>query len=487
MAATFLAFRGFFRMTADRRLWPSIGLFAVLEAAAFGFEFTGARAPAIVLWCACAITAMERLPLSVAVPCSTVALGAYAVVSHDNWMATVATTAGLGLAGYVVRLDAEARGNAQRLLAQERAARKAEAESAALTERGRIAREIHDVLAHSLSAQLVHLEAARLLIQRSTDLEADRDQLLDRVVACRGMAREGLDGTREALSALRGEMIPVEEFLRSLTAAEGVRLEVRGEGRALPGRGGTRGPQSGPGGTDERTQARPRGPGGRTAGVRAGRRRARSARLRRPRQARRARGQRLRIRSARDAGARRTPRRNAGFRPRRGGFRGAAAGACVTTRTATRVVVADDQTVVREGIVMLLGLLPGIEVVGSAADGADAVRLVAQLAPDVVLMDLRMPRCDGVEATRRIRAEHPGTQVVVLTTYADDDSLFPALQAGARGYLTKDADGDEIVRAIDDVLSGDAGLSPRSSAGCWSASRSPYVHCRNCRTCSRTA
>jgi len=133
----------------------------------------------------------------------------------------------------------------------------------------------------------------------------------------------------------------------------------------------------------------------------------------------------------------------------------------MTARAVTRVVVADDQTVVREGIVMLLGLLPGIEVVGSAADGADAVRLVAELDPDVVLMDLRMPRCDGVEATRRIRAEHPGTQVVVLTTYADDDSLFPALQAGARGYLTKDADGDEIVRAIDDVLSGEAGLSPK--------------------------
>jgi DNA-binding NarL/FixJ family response regulator len=88
------------------------------------------------------------------------------------------------------------------------------------------------------------------------------------------------------------------------------------------------------------------------------------------------------------------------------------------------------------------------------------VRLVAELAPDVVLTDLRMPRCDGVEATRRIRAEHPGTQVVVLTTFADDDSLFPALKAGARGYLTKDAGGDEIVRAVHSVLSGDAGLSP---------------------------
>jgi DNA-binding NarL/FixJ family response regulator len=129
-------------------------------------------------------------------------------------------------------------------------------------------------------------------------------------------------------------------------------------------------------------------------------------------------------------------------------------------RKPARVVVADDQTVVREGIVMLLGLLPGVEVVGSAGDGEEAVRLVGDLAPDVVLMDLRMPRCDGVEATRRIRAEYPGTQVVVLTTFADDESLFPALRAGARGYLTKDAGGDEIVRAVESVLSGDAGLSP---------------------------
>lgn len=125
-----------------------------------------------------------------------------------------------------------------------------------------------------------------------------------------------------------------------------------------------------------------------------------------------------------------------------------------------RVVVVDDQTVVREGIVMLLGLLPGIEVVGAAGDGDEAVELVAELDPDVVLMDLRMPRCDGVEATRRIRSQYPGTQVVVLTTFADDDSLFPALKAGARGYLTKDAGGEEIVRAVHSVLSGEAGLAP---------------------------
>ncbi|MEV0532190.1 response regulator transcription factor [Kitasatospora sp. NPDC050463] len=127
----------------------------------------------------------------------------------------------------------------------------------------------------------------------------------------------------------------------------------------------------------------------------------------------------------------------------------------------TRVLVADDQTVVREGIVMLLGLLPGIEVVGAAADGEEAVALVERHRPDVVLMDLRMPRCDGVEATRRIRAAYPETEVVVLTTYADDDSLFPALRAGARGYLTKDAGGEEIARAVADVRSGAAGLSPQ--------------------------
>ncbi|MFC1414190.1 response regulator [Streptacidiphilus sp. N1-12] len=131
---------------------------------------------------------------------------------------------------------------------------------------------------------------------------------------------------------------------------------------------------------------------------------------------------------------------------------------------AVRVLVADDQKVVREGIVMLLGLLPGIEVVGAAADGEEAVALAAEQAPDVVLMDLRMPRCDGVEATRRIRTARPETEVVVLTTYADDDSLFPALEAGARGYLTKDAGAEEIARAITDVRSGAAGLSPRIQA-----------------------
>ena len=124
------------------------------------------------------------------------------------------------------------------------------------------------------------------------------------------------------------------------------------------------------------------------------------------------------------------------------------------------VVVADDQAAVREGLVLLLGTLPGITVVGQAEDGAAAVETVAATDPQVVLMDLNMPRLDGVEATRRIRAEHPQTQVVVLTTYSDDESIIGALQAGALGYLTKDATRAEIGRAVLAAAAGQAVLDP---------------------------
>ena len=127
---------------------------------------------------------------------------------------------------------------------------------------------------------------------------------------------------------------------------------------------------------------------------------------------------------------------------------------------AVTVVVADDQSAVREGLVLLLGTLPGIAVIGEAEDGEAAVEAVATKNPQVVLMDLNMPRCDGVEATRRIRASHPRTQVVVLTTYSDDDSIIAALQAGALGYLTKDATRAEIGRAVLAAAAGQAVLDP---------------------------
>jgi DNA-binding NarL/FixJ family response regulator len=119
-----------------------------------------------------------------------------------------------------------------------------------------------------------------------------------------------------------------------------------------------------------------------------------------------------------------------------------------------RVLVVDDQAIVRDGLVTVLSLVDDLQVVGEAEDGAAAVAMVASAAPDVVLMDLRMPVLDGAAATGRITAEHPGVAVLVLTTYADDDSILTALAAGARGYLTKDAGRAEIATAIRAVASG---------------------------------
>ncbi|MCE0456611.1 response regulator transcription factor [Curtobacterium flaccumfaciens] len=152
-----------------------------------------------------------------------------------------------------------------------------------------------------------------------------------------------------------------------------------------------------------------------------------------------------------------------------------------------RVLVVDDQAIVRDGLVTVLSLVPDLQVVGQAADGAEAIAAVVRYVPDVVLMDLRMPRVDGPTATARIVAEHPGVAVLVLTTYADDDSIVTALRAGARGYLTKDAGRAEIATAVRAVAAGqstfdatvgarlvarlaggagaDAGAAPGSAAG----------------------
>jgi DNA-binding NarL/FixJ family response regulator len=123
-----------------------------------------------------------------------------------------------------------------------------------------------------------------------------------------------------------------------------------------------------------------------------------------------------------------------------------------------RVLLADDQRVVREGLTLILDLLEDIEVVETASDGEQAVALAEELAPDVVLMDLRMPRVDGIEATRRLAASRPRIGVIALTTYADDASVLGALRAGARGYLTKDASAEQIAAAIARVAEGEASL-----------------------------
>jgi DNA-binding NarL/FixJ family response regulator len=132
------------------------------------------------------------------------------------------------------------------------------------------------------------------------------------------------------------------------------------------------------------------------------------------------------------------------------------------TRTAPlRVVVADDQASVREGLVLLLSGLPGIDVVGAAADGQQALEQVAEHQPDAILLDLHMPVLDGIGATRRLTAEHPGVAIVVLTTYVDDNSVLDALRAGARSYLTKDADRTDIARALQAAAGGLTVFDPR--------------------------
>jgi DNA-binding NarL/FixJ family response regulator len=136
----------------------------------------------------------------------------------------------------------------------------------------------------------------------------------------------------------------------------------------------------------------------------------------------------------------------------------------VTADQPLRVVVADDQASVREGLVLLLGGLPGIEVVGAAADGEQALALVAEHKPDAILLDLHMPVLDGIGATRRLAAEHPEVAIVVLTTFADDSTVLDALHAGARSYLTKDADHTEIAKALHAAAGGLTVFDPRVHA-----------------------
>lgn len=123
-----------------------------------------------------------------------------------------------------------------------------------------------------------------------------------------------------------------------------------------------------------------------------------------------------------------------------------------------RIIIADDQTAVRDGLAIMLDLLPDISVVGAAANGIEALELVEQHRPDVALIDLHMPLLDGIETTKRLSAEHPEVAVVILTTFADDNSIIGALSAGARGYLTKDAGRTDIARALHAAASGQSVL-----------------------------
>jgi len=148
----------------------------------------------------------------------------------------------------------------------------------------------------------------------------------------------------------------------------------------------------------------------------------------------------------------------------------------------TKVLVADDHSLVREGLTKLLAGVPDIELVGAAANGAEAVALATSAEPDVVLMDLSMPGMDGIEATRQIVEAQPGTKVVVLTSFCDRERIFGALDAGAVGYLLKDADPDELLRGIRAAARGESPLAAKVASALIlaraSATPSPELTCR---------
>ena len=125
-----------------------------------------------------------------------------------------------------------------------------------------------------------------------------------------------------------------------------------------------------------------------------------------------------------------------------------------------RVLVADDHAIVRKGICALLATEPGIDIVGEAQDGQEAIRETQRLRPDVILMDLVMPGMDGLEAIRHIAVHQPEVRILVLTSFAGDDKVFPAIRAGALGYLLKDSDPEELVQAIHQVYHGQSWLHP---------------------------
>jgi DNA-binding NarL/FixJ family response regulator len=385
-------------------------------------------------------------------------------------------------------------------------------EAAHLAERARIARELHDVLAHQLSAIAVRSGAARLAATTAiagashataaaatapaetiaiTARAAD-PRSVEALAAIEQLSREALGELSHLLGALRREpdddparrpapTLGALDALLATTRAAGVPvdLEVDGRVRPLSPRGRAGGLPHHPGGPDERRQARasragarrpalprrptrPRGRQRSVGGRQPTRGRPRRARGRRHARARRPlqrppRGRRHARRRVR--GHRRDPLLRRRSRRRRG--------RAVTATEQVSVLVADDQAVVRAGLAMLLDSQPGLAVVGQAANGLEAVRLARELEPDVVLMDIRMPVLDGLEATRRILGGDAKTaagrgplRVVVLTTYDLDEYVYDALRAGACGFLLKHAPPEELVFGVRAAADGGALLSP---------------------------
>ena len=352
-----------------------------------------------------------------------------------------------------------------------------------LDERARIAREIHDVLAHSLGALGIQIQAARAVLADHRDIDR-ADEIL---AAAQRMAAEGLVETRRAVHALRAGTLPLDEELARVSDTYAQRYHVAATSMSavspapLP-----------PDATiallriaQESLVNAAKHAAGQSVAVRLdysdadvrltvrndlapGRRPGRRDRLSTVNGGYGLTGMRERLRLLN--GTLQAGRRDnqwvvtAELPPRPSPGTAGAVTAPGLPAGPLRIVIADDQASVREGLVLLLGGLPGIEVVGAAADGEQALALVAEHHPDAILLDLHMPVLDGIGATRRLTAEHPDVAIVVLTTYADDASVLDALHAGARSYLTKDADRTHIAQALRAAAGGLTVFDPRAHA-----------------------
>ena len=333
------------------------------------------------------------------------------------------------------------------------------AQTAVAEERARIARELHDVVAHGVSVIAIQADAAEAALDRDPNLAKAP------LRAIRSSAAEALGDMRRLLGVLREEedgneltpqpgLAQLEPLIERVRTA-GVEITLTQIGRAARA---ARQPRplrlpDPPGGADQRPQARARGAGRRQPRVGA-----RPAAAERPRRG--PRRQRHR--------ARRGPRPRGNARAREGPRRRAAHGHGQRRRLRRRrdppagmttVLIADDQALVREGFKLILELA-GLEVIGEAADGAQALELARRHEPDVVLMDVRMPNMDGIEATRRIGLAGIRTKVLVLTTFDLDEHVYEALRAGASGFLLKDVDRARLVEAVESVARGESLVAP---------------------------
>src|SRR6266540_5216407 len=347
----------------------------------------------------------------------------------------------------------------RRLREQKLEHEKAEAEATIVEERSRIARELHDIVAHSISVMVLQARGGRRVIDAEPGEGARcvRRDRADRTSRARGDASPARDAQGErrptracAAADVAAARHPARPGARSRAAGRGGRRR-RARGVAA-GRRPLRLPDRA-GGADECTQARRAG--ARPCGRPLRGRRARAGDRRR----------RLRHRERRRLGPR--PHRNAraglglrrraagGSAPRRRLRAESPAAARFGSAMTIRVLLADDQNLVRGGFRMILGAEPEVEVVGEAADGAEAVALARDLRPDVVLMDVRMPNVDGIEATRRIvDGAEESPRVLVLTTFDLDEYVYEALRAGASGFLLKDAPEEQLVAGIRIVAAG---------------------------------